>query len=309
MSMVVVTLQTKPLHSPSSFFSAPRALWPSFLSTAPTDAGTRRLRSWALGFSSSSSVLYPPETKSFGCLFFSSSVSYIVYTPFFCDSTKGGGDCRGGWQAIDVDGTTVISTDGLNEGAAIIPQMFLQIHAAALFVTTSSQSNATINITVSAGNTSIQQQFRPPLSTITVVNLIEDEVTTFSITFINGTRLDVGTLTAQVSDGSSETVLPTQTLPPAIVIPSSTTILATPTGAASAGGPANNSKQLSLALGLTLGLGLGLTLVSIAAYLVWERSRTMDGDLEKTETRSMFPLLRTHRQGDMLYEFLLYTSA
>ncbi len=84
-----------------------------------------------------------------------------------------------------------------------VPSLTYPIAAAALFVTTSSQSDATINITVSAGNTSIDQQFQPPLSTITVVNLIEDEVTTFSITFINGTRLDVGTLIAQVSDDSS----------------------------------------------------------------------------------------------------------
>ncbi|KAK0489375.1 hypothetical protein IW261DRAFT_411712 [Armillaria novae-zelandiae] len=263
-------------------------------------------------------ILCTAQAVSFHNVSIPSNASEIVYTPFFCDSTEGG-DCRGGWQPINVDGTTVISTDGLDEGGtAIIPQMFLQIHgestlcspfitilsltcpiaAAALFVTTSSQSNATINITVSAGNTSIDQQFQPPLSTITVVNLVEDEVTTFSITFINGTRLDVGTLIAQVSDNSSETVLPTQTLPPAIVIPSSTTILATPTGAAPAGGSVNRSKQLALALGLTLGLGLGLTLVSIAAYLVWERSRTMDGDLEKPETRSIFQLLRTRRQGD-----------
>ncbi|KAK0466758.1 uncharacterized protein EV420DRAFT_1635801 [Desarmillaria tabescens] len=244
-------------------------------------------------------ILCTAQAVSFHNVSIPNNASQIVYTPFFCDFTEGGGDCKGGWQAVDVDGTTVISTDGLDEeGAAIIPQMFLQIHAAALFVTTSSQSNATINITVSAGNTSIEQQFQPPLSTVTVVNLIEDEVTTFSITFINGTRLDVGTLTAQVSDGSSETVLPMQTLPPAIIIPSSTTILATPTGVASAGGSVNNSKRLALALGLTLGLGLGLTLVSIAAYLVWERSKTKDKDLEKTETRSIFQLLRTHKQGD-----------
>ncbi|KAK0188448.1 hypothetical protein F5146DRAFT_933582 [Armillaria mellea] len=244
-------------------------------------------------------TLCTAQAASFHNVSIPNNASEIVYTPFFCDSTEGG-DCRGGWQPINVDGSTVISADGLDEGGtAIIPQILTYpIAAAALFVTTSSQSNATINITVSAGNTSIDQQFQPPLSTITVVNLIEDEVTTFSITFINGTRLDVGTLIAQVSDNSSETVLPTQTLPPAIVIPSSTTILATPTGAAPARSSVNRSKQLALALGLTLGLGLGLTLVCIAAYLVWERSRTMDGDLEKTETRSIFQLLRTRRQGD-----------
>ncbi|KAG7444031.1 uncharacterized protein BT62DRAFT_310395 [Guyanagaster necrorhizus] len=149
------------------------------------------------------SILRAAQAVSFHNVSIPNNSSEIVYTPFLCDS-EGGGDCKGGWQALDVNGTTVMSTDGLDEdGPAIIPQMFLQIYAAALFITTSPQSNATINITVSAGNRSIEQQFPPPLSTITVVDLIEDELTTFSITFINGTRLDVGTLIAQVSDSST----------------------------------------------------------------------------------------------------------
>lgn len=218
----------------------------------------------------------------------------ISYTPFFCDASNTSAsnpDCNGGWRLVDVNGSSVVSTNGPSvEGANLIPQMFLRFRATSLFMTTSPLSNATMNITVFTGTTVISQVANSSLGLLLVVNLNEENTTTLSITYISdqdatGTiipsRLDIGSITVSVSNPSaSSSILPTQTLPPSIslpvVLPTSTSS-STPSPSATQQ-PSNNNNRKSLianAVGLTLGLGLGLTAVACIAYVFWRRRRRM----------------------------------
>ncbi|KAJ4474928.1 hypothetical protein J3R30DRAFT_3295208 [Lentinula aciculospora] len=220
----------------------------------------------------------------------------IDYTPFLCNATGSESfspSCLGGWQVLTVGGETVVSTEGAGPlGADVIPQMFLQFRASALFLSTSPSANATFEIAVSAGNTSISVSANSSIGVAAVLNLPANETTTLSLTFTPGqvpSRIDVGTITITVPDNSSiSSVLPTQTLPPTISLP--TFISSTSTGS-STSSPSNTSpsnsthKQLVAdAVGLTVGLGLGLTLITSLGYYTWKRRRRRQEDSEWRNT-------------------------
>ncbi|KAG7096355.1 hypothetical protein E1B28_003799 [Marasmius oreades] len=204
----------------------------------------------------------------------------ITYTPFFCNSSTSEVDCKGGWRALDVDGLTVVSTDGPSEGGVnIVPQMFFSFRASNLFMTTSPLSNVSINVTVLTGNVTVNAMANSSLGSLAVVNLQETDTTTISITYVPDlqmpARLDIGNITIMVkNDSVSSSFLPTQTLPPSISLPtviptSSSSNSATPTTTSD-----NTKKKLvAHAVGLTIGLGLGLTAVACVIYMLWRRRR------------------------------------
>ncbi|KAK7440451.1 hypothetical protein VKT23_017089 [Stygiomarasmius scandens] len=207
----------------------------------------------------------------------------ITYSPFLCNTSNNvsfDAECNGGWQVLVVDETQVVATQGPNAATAgIIPQMFLRVRASAVIITTSSLSNATMNVTVSAGDASVNVQANSSLGVVGIFNLYEAEITTIVLTYIseagvNSSRLDVGTITAQVTgDQASSSILPTATLPPSVSVPEfipPATSSSSPVGSSSS----NNHKQLVAdAVGLTVGLGLGLTAVCVVGYLFWKRKR------------------------------------
>ncbi|TFK73722.1 hypothetical protein BDN72DRAFT_761112 [Pluteus cervinus] len=149
----------------------------------------------------------------------SSNSSQILYTPFICNATTTitNPECNGAWQLIQSnDNTTVVSTQGpgVMEGE-IVPQMFIRFQGSFLFIQTGPLSNATANVTISAGLTSVNLAFNSSAGGVAVVDLIEAEVTTATLTFIdpeqnaipndvNGTsmpsRLDIEAITITVDD-------------------------------------------------------------------------------------------------------------
>ncbi|KIK57017.1 hypothetical protein GYMLUDRAFT_46627 [Collybiopsis luxurians FD-317 M1] len=219
----------------------------------------------------------------------------IDYTPFVCNVT--GSDtfdpsCLGGWQVLSVGGQTIVSTQGAGPlGANIVPQMFLRFQALALFFTTSSISNATFNITASAGNTTVSVSANSSVGNAVLLNLPENETTILSLTFVPGqipAHLDIGNITIEVTDNSSSSsFLPTQTLPPSVslptFIPSITSVSSTTSSSipSSSTRSSSNHKQLVAdAVGLTLGLGLGLTLFSSLGFYIWKRRRRRQVDAD-----------------------------
>jgi len=179
---------------------------------------------------------------------------------------------------------TIVSTEGAGPlGANIVPQMFLQFQASALFFTTSPSSNATVNIEVSGGNTSVAVSANSSFGVASILNLSENETTTLSLTFAPGqmpSHLDIGNFTIEVTDNSSiSSILPTPTLPLTISLPAftpfSTSVSSTPSASPSIGQSSNSTHHqlVADAVGLTVGLGVGLTLVSSLGYYTWKRRR------------------------------------
>ncbi|KAJ7582201.1 hypothetical protein C8J56DRAFT_245022 [Mycena floridula] len=207
----------------------------------------------------------------------------IRYTPFLCPTTTE--TCDGAWRVTDVDGASVVSTNGPSDAENdIIPQMFFSFKASTIFVQTSSLSNATVNLTVFAGNVAVTAVIDSSLRNFTVVQLPEDEVTTLSLTFIAGapSRLDIGDIIITVSDPTaSSSFLPTQTLPPSIILPSFVppssapipTATASPLPTSTTISSLSHKRLVALAVGLVVGLGLGLTILAAALWFLWRRRR------------------------------------
>ncbi|KAL0954046.1 hypothetical protein HGRIS_005198 [Hohenbuehelia grisea] len=167
----------------------------------------------------------------------------LVYTPFLCNGTsnlpEGNESCDGAWRTAVVAGTTVVTTNGPSAAAGnLIPQLFLRIRASSLILTTSRFSNATANLTLSAGDLSISAQINSSIGIVAAVNLIETEVTQIGISFVQSStpsRLDIGLLNITVSDDNlpSSSILPSQTLPSSTPPPSFSIPVITPTASPS----------------------------------------------------------------------------
>ncbi|KDQ26425.1 hypothetical protein PLEOSDRAFT_1089758 [Pleurotus ostreatus PC15] len=202
----------------------------------------------------------------------------VVYTPFLCDVT--GADCEGAWRVVDVDGISVVTTDGPSPAqGSVIPQMFIRFRASAFFMTTSSLSSALANFTLSAGGTVITQPINTSIPLLGGVNLIEADTTQLTITFISGGRLDIGTFNLTVSDDNLplSSVLPSVTLPPSMPPPTFTIAPTSSNGPSvspsASGSPGVHPNLIAQAVGLTVGLGLGLTVFVILAFMCFRLRR------------------------------------
>ncbi|KAJ7156810.1 hypothetical protein C8R43DRAFT_997373 [Mycena crocata] len=209
----------------------------------------------------------------------------IVYTPFLCNTTflATDPDCKGAWNVSDIAGIMTVSTDGPDPGGAnIVPQMFMTFHASALYMSTSAVSNATANFTVSSESNSISRVIDSAAGLVAIVNLVESELTTLSITFLpgqNATQLDIGSILMTVSDPAETTsFLPTMSLPPSetlpTFIPQSATSSTSPSASSTPRSLAHR-KQIAEALGLVLGLGVGLSLIAGVIFYWWRRRRRL----------------------------------
>ena len=97
---------------------------------------------------------------------------------------------------------TVTSTFGpTSVGGNLIPQLFLVIRGTSFVLTTSSVSNATVNVTVlaSPSNVFVSTTFDSSAGSISTVGLPSDQDVTLALTYIpspNGepTRLDIDSI-------------------------------------------------------------------------------------------------------------------
>ncbi|KAJ7493336.1 hypothetical protein B0H11DRAFT_2005956 [Mycena galericulata] len=222
----------------------------------------------------------------------SNTAPEIVYTPFLCngDIPSNDPDCKGAWNATDIGGIATVTTDGPDaEGANIVPQMFMSFRASALYMSTSTISNATANFTVTSGTTSISRLVDSSAGFVAVVNLVESALTTLTITFIpgdddNSTHLDIGSILLTVTDSTeTDSFLPTMSLPPSMSLPTFLPESTTASSSASASPSSSTTTtptqslahraQIAEALGIVLGLGIGLSLIAGTLFWWWRRRR------------------------------------
>ncbi|KAF8196868.1 hypothetical protein K438DRAFT_1825693 [Mycena galopus ATCC 62051] len=210
----------------------------------------------------------------------------IVYTPFLCtqEALISDPDCSGGWNVTNIAGIPTVSTLGpASNGAEIVPQMFIAFRASALYMSTSVTSNASANFSIASPSRSLSTVVNSTLDLIYIVDLLESELTTLTITFIPGqnvSRLDIGSILVTVTDPDDPaSFLPTMTLPPSMTLPTFTpTASSSPSASASstsAGQSLPHRAEIAEALGLVLGLGVGLTLIFGTAFFWWKRRRRL----------------------------------
>lgn len=84
----------------------------------------------------------------------------------------------------------------------MIGQILKRKAASAIFLTTSPSSNATMNVTVFQRSITVRETFLPPILTVSIVNLVEREETIFSVTYVEGGRLDIGDIMLTIADES-----------------------------------------------------------------------------------------------------------
>ncbi|KAI9567073.1 hypothetical protein HD554DRAFT_2110289 [Boletus coccyginus] len=164
----------------------------------------------------------------------------IIYSPPLCTSSS----CTGPWQVSNdtIPGTTVVYTHGpVPQAGNVIPQVFLNFRASSLYLRTTSSSNATVNLTLTAEPTdvSITTQVNTSINLIATVGIPETQTTTLGITFLPGdlpTRFDIQSITLVVANASAtSSFLPPPSLPvassPPTVVPSLTISSAPNSGA------------------------------------------------------------------------------
>jgi len=215
----------------------------------------------------------------------------IVYTPFLCNSTfpANDPDCKGAWNATQIGGIATVSTDGPDpDGLNIVPQMFMTFRASALYMSTSVVSNATANFTVSSPTTTISRLVDSAAGLVALVNLVETDLTTLTITFVPGSdisQLDIGSILVTVTDPTeTASFLPTMSLPPSMSLPtflptstasSSSSASASPSSSSTSTHSLSHRAQIAEALGLCLGLGVGLSIIAGAVFFWWRRRRRL----------------------------------
>ncbi|KAF8555866.1 hypothetical protein OG21DRAFT_1460388 [Imleria badia] len=184
----------------------------------------------------------------------------IIYNPPLCTPSSIVAGCTSPWQLSNdtISGTTVVYTDGpIPQAGNVIPQMFFNFRASALYLRTTSFSNATVNLTLTAEPTdvSITTELNTSISLIAAVNIPDTQTTTLGVTFLQGdlpTRLDIESITLTVANTSAtSSFLPSASLPisisPPTVVPSPS-VSSTPNS-----GVTNKVTIISVILGGTLG--------------------------------------------------------
>ncbi|KAF8238177.1 hypothetical protein L208DRAFT_363234 [Tricholoma matsutake] len=226
--------------------------------------------------------------------------SQVVYTPSLCNSSIA--ICSGAWQILDLNGTTVVSTNGPDPAqGSIIPQMFFQARARDIYIYPFNLSNATANITVTTNQSSISTNFNSSVGVIAILNLLESQTTVVALTFVpsfSASRLDIGSLILTVptkyvtlissvinpnnqidplySTTATSVILPTVTLPPSMTLSFPAPIS---TSTSTASHTWSNHQLVADAVGIVLGLGFGLTAIAVVGYVCWRRRRLKNSDV------------------------------
>ncbi|KAI9067928.1 hypothetical protein FKP32DRAFT_1562794 [Trametes sanguinea] len=161
------------------------------------------------------------------------TASQITYSPPACGLTLSSESsagteaqttqiCNSAWRIIaaqDASGGTLTTTSGPNNSSGgLIPQLFLSVRALALYVKTTANSTALVNVTVSTINpvVTVRSEINSSLEFISIVDLPEDRITTLSLTFVEAnetTRLDIDSITVTISDNNGLATIRMLTIP------------------------------------------------------------------------------------------------
>ncbi|KAG8221117.1 hypothetical protein J3R82DRAFT_2644 [Butyriboletus roseoflavus] len=139
----------------------------------------------------------------------------IIYNPPLCTSSSTKPGCISPWQVSNdtIPGTTIVYTNGpIPQAGNVIPQMFLTFRASTLYLRTTSSSNATVNLTLTAEPTDVSMttEVNTSISLIVAVNIPEAQMTTLGITFLQGNlpaRFDIESITLAVANASSPPIV------------------------------------------------------------------------------------------------------
>ncbi|THH16640.1 hypothetical protein EW146_g4043 [Bondarzewia mesenterica] len=211
----------------------------------------------------------------------------ITYLPSVCNSTDSGTTssvCDGLWQILPLSGASsgsVTSTYGPSPATDnIIPQFFLVLRGISFLLRTSSSSNATANITLTASPSriDISTVVNTSIGSVSAVDLPADQDITLAVTYIpsaNGvvTRLDIDSVTVTAADSNgttlSSTPSPTSSVLPSFVFPTSTgTPRPTRRGSSLA-----QPKGTIIAESLAGFFGVIIIIVGIISCIRWRRGR------------------------------------
>ncbi|KAH9995091.1 hypothetical protein BJV77DRAFT_270474 [Russula vinacea] len=210
----------------------------------------------------------------------------ISYLPSVCNNTGtlASPTCTAPWQVVAFTGAksgTVTSTFGpTSVGGNLIPQLFLVIRGTSFVLTTSSVSNATVNVTVlaSPSNVFVSTTFDSSAGSISTVGLPSDQDVTLALTYIpspNGepTRLDIDSIVVygvdQRQTSLTPTPLPSSSSLPSFIVPAPSTTTSTVQPHSSLA----QSKGTIVSESLAGFFGLILILMSIYMLHRWRRRR------------------------------------
>ncbi|KIM90232.1 hypothetical protein PILCRDRAFT_1576 [Piloderma croceum F 1598] len=155
-----------------------------------------------------------------------STAPEIVWSPALCNVSLNDSNCISAWRVSeDVLGAEITSTNGPDSVTGdIIPQMFLSFRGSAIYIRTSPQSTATVNVSFSSPSVAMHTdaQVNSSIGWISAVNLSEDVAFTITITYVpnfgsqdgDGGRLDIQFIILTVSNISAiSSFLPSMALP------------------------------------------------------------------------------------------------
>jgi len=211
-----------------------------------------------------------------------STAPAIIWSPALCNVSLNDSNCTSAWRVSeDVLGAEITSTNGPDSVTGdIIPQMFLSFRGSAIYIRTSPQSTATVNVSFSSPSVAMHTdaQVNSSIGWISAINLSEDVAFTITITYVpnfgsqdgDGGRLDIQFIILTVSNISAiSSFLPSMALPSSSTLPiSSPSQVLTTT-------PSTRRQSKGAIIGESVGSALGgILLVSAGiAFVFWRQKR------------------------------------
>jgi len=220
-----------------------------------------------------------------------STAPEIVWSPALCNVSLNDSNCISAWRVSeDVLGGEVTSTNGPDSVAGdIIPQMFLSFRGSAIYIRTSPQSTATVNISFSSPSVAMHTdvQVNSSIGWISAVGLSEDVAFTITITYVpnsgsqdgDGGRLDIQFIILTVSNiSATSSFLPSMVLPSSSMPPTSSPFQAFNTT------PSTHYKSKGAIIGESVGPALGgILFVSAGIALVFWRQKRRKERIKSNE--------------------------
>jgi len=184
---------------------------------------------------------------------------------------------------MSADDSKVFTT---GSSKAILPQIFLRFRASGVYIKTSADSNATVEIIVAWESIMRRSDFDSSIGFIGVMDLPDNSTFLLTMTVKPSTSPTLFGMTsvevaAPPNAGVPSVLPPTMTLSPAsavsptLFVPPSTSPSSVTTTIPTQSGQKLSPKTVKLAIGLSVGLGVGLTLLAAMCYWLFRRRRKL----------------------------------